>query len=202
MPAIARAGVRFVGIHLISNLSAEKIERAVRLCDAAKRNDLEPVILTKEMDLELIGQIIERTQTRWIQLHAPWRVEMLLRLRDRFPLDRLSLIHLIPPEVRNDGRYIERISAIADYLIVDRAEGGTGRPLAESDLRDLMQQVPADRTFLAGGLTPQNVAHVVKSYRPFAVDVQSGVLGVEGDQDIGLVDRFARAVAGVAEPLA
>jgi phosphoribosylanthranilate isomerase len=194
MPPLAQAGVRFVGIHLIQNVAAEKIEGATRLCRAAEESGLEPVILTKVMDIESIGELIRRTRTKWLQLHAPWPLDLLQLLRERFPPDRLSLLQLVPAGVSTDGCYIERAAAIADYLILDHAEGGTGRTVGRSVLLDLMRHVPAARTFVAGGLTPENVRDVVKSHNPFAVDVQSGVLGPHGDQDVGLVIRFVRAV--------
>jgi phosphoribosylanthranilate isomerase len=70
--------------------------------------------------------------------------------------------------------------------------GGTGETF-NWDLA-LAAQKFGKPIFLAGGLTPENVADAVKHVRPFAVDVSSGVESAPGKKDAAKVRAFIQAV--------
>ncbi len=52
----------------------------------------------------------------------------------------------------------------------------------------------ADRSFLAGNLSVDNVADLVRRYRPFGVDVARGTERLPGVKDHDLLTRFVEAV--------
>jgi len=68
--------------------------------------------------------------------------------------------------------------------------GGTGQP---APWEILAGWNPGVRIILAGGLTPDNVAHAIRTVRPHMVDVASGVESSPGKKDIDKMRRFIDA---------
>lgn len=69
--------------------------------------------------------------------------------------------------------------------------GGTGEKFnwnLATEIRQLGKPV-----FLAGGLTPENVAEAIQQVHPFGVDVSSGVESSPGKKDHGKVRAFIKA---------
>ena len=77
----------------------------------------------------------------------------------------------------------------ADYTLLDAFDGnllgGTGYRIALDQLR----QFDLSRAFVAGGLTPDNVAEVA-ALRPYAVDCASGVESSPGVKDHNKIRSF------------
>ncbi len=94
----------------------------------------------------------------------------------------------------------ERISEVADYLLFDLPKG---RPPAEDEREQLWAQArqavdDGRRVFLAGKLTPADVAAAIDTVGPFALDVASGVEFAPGFKDAALIRRFIEEVRGAS----
>jgi len=100
-------------------------------------------------------------------------------------------------------RNVESLDALAKYhtdaYLLDaysaEARGGTGEKF-NWDLAVDAQKF-GKPIFLAGGLTPENVADAVRKVRPFAVDVSSGVESAPGKKDTAKVRAFITAAKSV-----
>jgi phosphoribosylanthranilate isomerase len=72
-----------------------------------------------------------------------------------------------------------------------RRRGGTGKSFEWAIARRAKRN---GRVFLAGGLTPKNVADAIRAAKPFAIDVCSGVEAKPGKKDPERVESLLRAV--------
>ncbi|WP_348759658.1 phosphoribosylanthranilate isomerase [Candidatus Methylocalor cossyra] len=70
------------------------------------------------------------------------------------------------------------------------ARGGTGQRF---DWRTIPAEL-AGASILAGGLDPDNVSEALRTVRPYALDVSSGVESAKGIKDIGKMAAFLEAV--------
>jgi phosphoribosylanthranilate isomerase len=76
--------------------------------------------------------------------------------------------------------------------------GGTG---ASADWNVARRAAVAHRIILAGGLTPENVGAAIRSVRPYAVDVASGVESKPGKKDHARMKEFIGEVRRAEEQL-
>ena len=74
--------------------------------------------------------------------------------------------------------------------------GGSGKSIDWDIARIFVEKSPYP-VFLAGGLTPDNVADAIRNVRPYCVDVSSGVEVEPGRKDHGAVRAFIEAAKSV-----
>ena len=105
------------------------------------------------------------------------------RIRDAESLKQL-------PEFHTDAYLLDAYSP--------EARGGTGEKF-NWDLAIEAQKF-GKPIFLAGGLTPENIADAVRKVRPFGVDVSSGVESSPGKKDHAKIRAFVAAVRNADRP--
>ncbi|MBR1724873.1 MAG: phosphoribosylanthranilate isomerase [Ruminococcus sp.] len=90
----------------------------------------------------------------------------------------------------------DRLENVTAYLF-DAAEPGSGKIFDWDKLAKLPRG--GRRLFLAGGLTPENVAHAIATVRPDCVDVSSGIERPEGGKDAAKAEEFVKNARSVTE---
>ncbi len=137
--------------------------------------------------LEEVRRVAEACHLSAIQLHgeeSPAYCSSLgmpvikgFRVKDEEVLERMN-------------RY--RVEALLLDSYCSGQRGGTGKTF---DWRLAQEAKRYGRLILSGGLTPENVAEAIRTVRPYAVDVSSGVEERAGKKEKGKVKRFLEEVA-------
>jgi phosphoribosylanthranilate isomerase len=122
--------------------------------------------------------IAQRVGLDYLQLHGDEPPEQVARLKRKIPVIKAVRVRdsFRPKQLDSFGR----ASAILLDGFDPRRHGGTGKTFNWSLARG---SNGSRRIFLAGGLTPENVAEAIRVAHPYAVDVCSGVEARPGRKD-------------------
>ena len=123
-----------------------------------------------------------------VQLHGDESPEYCAELRGLRVIKALRVGADYRPE--RASRY--EAEAILLDAYAEGEPGGTGQTFDWARARETRERVR--KLYLAGGLTPENVAAAIAEVEPFAVDVCSGVERAPGLKDARRVSDFVKAV--------
>jgi len=133
--------------------------------------------------------IARRTGLRYLQLHGDEAPEVVTRLKRQIPV--IKAIRL------GDAFQPSQLSTFdrANALLLDGFDkghyGGTGKTFSWK----LAKRANGNqRIFVAGGLTPENIAEAIRVAQPYAVDVCSGVEARPGKKDPARITALMNAV--------
>lgn len=164
--------------------------------------EVQTVMVTHLLDAAEIARRAAHVGVRTIQVHGALSVAGMGDLRRMMPSVRLiKSVHVTGEAALDDAL---TYATIADALLLDsRTEdrlGGTGRTHDWSISRRIVAASAPLPVYLAGGLTPDNVASAVRAVAPAGVDVNSGVEDAFGNKDpIRLRAFVANARQALAE---
>jgi len=127
-----------------------------------------------------------------IQLHGDEDNHYVRDLRKRTDHFVIKAFRVSPTFQISDAMDWDTTYALFDGYSPDE-RGGTGQKFDwENAAVDIFLWFP-DAAYLAGGLTPENVAEAVRAVKPYAVDVASGVESSPGKKDPKKVEAFIKA---------
>jgi phosphoribosylanthranilate isomerase len=147
---------------------------------------------------ERIKSISDQVGLTAVQLHQP------IEILDRGDLAVIPVMHMTDIEQleRNGGSYAFEKTIQRVLLDSGNSEkgGGTGKCFDWERAHRFLQNSKLDTRFqviVAGGLTPANITDAIRTFRPYGVDVVSGVEREKGKKDPAKVRAFIAAVRAV-----
>ncbi|TMA16899.1 MAG: phosphoribosylanthranilate isomerase [Deltaproteobacteria bacterium] len=158
------------------------VEEAKAIRDAlSARIPLVGVFLDAELSevLRIAGEV----GLQAAQLHGKW------------PAERTALALYAALQVDSEESLRPRPGAAR--ILLDGPAGGSGKSFPWK-LAEKAREIHDGELFVAGGLTPENVAQAIAEARPSGVDVAGGIEGPRGFKDPERVRAFVRAARGAS----
>lgn len=193
------AGADYVGlVHFAKSPRHVGLKDAAALAQVAREaGRARSVVLLVDPNEELVLDVAAKVDPDLIQLHGTETAERVAGLR---AVAGRPIIKAVAVATREDvaqaaAAYLGQ--GCADHILFDAkppagAELPGGNGLA-FDWTILSERTAGGEFWLAGGLTPDNVADAVRLTQPATVDVSSGVECAPGQKDPDLVTRFIAA---------
>jgi phosphoribosylanthranilate isomerase len=144
-------------------------------------------VFVNEASPALVEQIATEAGVAALQLHgdeSPW---FCATLKDRYVIKVFGAGDNFVPE----STLCYDVQAIMLDAFDRRAHGGTGHAIDWSVARQTRDLVP--KFFLAGGLSPENIAAAIAAVKPYAVDACSALESAPGKKDPNRVHAFIKA---------
>ena len=192
--AAARLGAEYGGLvfHPASPRNLE-LEQA-RAVSAAMAGKLKRTALVADRSDAELAAIIAAAQPEFLQLHGSESVARTAAIRAAFGL---PVIKALPVADAEDLKAATDYAAVADLLLFDaKAPKGASRAGGHGVAFDwalLANRSFGKPWFLAGGLTPGNVARAIALSGASMVDVSSGVESAPGLKSAECIAQFISA---------
>ena len=143
-------------------------------------------------DRAVVEQIARSVGLDTLQFHGDEPAEFLENW------DSWRIIKALRIGSKADLAVVEQFSQSCDHLLLDArvagSYGGSGKAIEDELLDELANSGALQNALLAGGLTPETVGEKVRRYKPFGVDVASGVESSPGVKNSEQIQQFIQSV--------
>ncbi|MBS0549877.1 MAG: phosphoribosylanthranilate isomerase [Proteobacteria bacterium] len=187
--AAVRFGARYVGFVTYPKSPRHISTETLRVLGAHVPKDVMRVGLFVDPDDALLDEKLATGALDMLQLHGSESPERVAEIKERTGKSVMKAIKVAAAD--DVARGIEAYADVADRLMFDAAAGtlpgGNAKAFDWTILSGRRVPLP---WFLAGGLTPENVAEAVRVTGARAVDVSSGVEAARGVKSIERIKAF------------
>lgn len=196
---LVRSGVDLIGFPLRLPFGGEDLTEpdAARIISKLPAS-VKAVCITYLESARDVADLCAALGAAWVQLHGPFSVQEMLRLRELAP--GLSIIKSLIVRGGNTDALFEELDRYNDLIsafITDTFDPQTGRCGATGLQHDWqISRKIVERSkrpvILAGGLRSENIRDAILTVRPAAVDAHTGVEDGVGAKDATRLAAFVR----------
>ncbi len=186
-------GADFLGFIFAKSKRQISTEQAAAILSALRPFENFVAVFANQSKEE-VERIAGKLNLKWLQFHG----DETSRYCDHFTKQGLQIIKTFRIKDKLSFKRIDEYNVSA-YLFDTYSEGplgGTGETFDWSLIDD--KPYIRERLFLAGGLNLQNVEAAIRTVKPYAIDVASGVEKSPGVKDPSLLEKFIRLAKGKA----
>ena len=195
--AAAEAGADFIGLVFAPSRRQVTLAQAEKIATAVKQSDhtTELVGVFVNMPAAEVNRIADFCHLDWVQLSGdePWEycTDITKPIIKAVRVSKQEQSSEIYSALTAGAKALANKKHV--YLLDSHIKGrygGTGKVFNWNLARQAAEEFPL---IIAGGLTPENVARVIKTVKPWGVDTSSGV-EVDGVKHTARIRAFIKAV--------
>ncbi len=194
----ANQGVDAIGL-VFYNKSPRLVtsEQAIEICKTLPAF-VTSVALFKDADVETIQQVLEQVDIDLLQFHGNEKGIFCRQFGKPYikALGMDVVAEAAANQLDNLSRQADAYYDARGLLLDSHAPGEAGGTGESFDWSTVPQDLPQP-VILAGGLGIDNVAEAIRTVKPYAVDVSSGVESEKGVKDADLIAAFMNKVRAV-----
>lgn len=189
-------GADYIGIvvNITGSRRSVSMRQAADICCGIPK----PVVLM-EGSVKSIDSALRQIKPHAVQLIGPYTPEDMKILKDETGINIWKPVHVPRRGIAEQydleeqiyGLHRAAIDAVLLDTLVPGLKGGTGQTCNWKTAAIIVKSAGLP-VFLAGGLTPENVAQAAAEVKPFGVDVSSGVESSPGRKDMQKVAQFIK----------
>ena len=175
--------INYLGMIFVENLPRSiDIDTAIQAAIICKEKNIKSVGVFLNQNTDTVDKILSKVDLDVLQLHG---TEDITDYRI-FKKDIIKTLH-----VPKDSIFMSKNLDFenTDFLLdasSENLQGGSGKCFDWNILND----VPVEKLFIAGGLKPDNILDLLSKYTPKCIDVSSGIENKIGHKDHKLMSDF------------
>ena len=179
--------INYLGMIFVENLPRSiDINTAIQATKICKEKNIKSVGVFLNQDTDIVDKVLSKVDLDVLQLHG---TESITDYRI-FKKDIIKTLHVSKDSVSmSEELDFENTDFLLDASS-EHLQGGSGKCFDWNILND----VPVEKLFIAGGLKPDNIIDLLSKYTPKCVDVSSGIEKIIGHKDHNLMSDFVEKI--------